>query len=100
MSLKTDMSADIGSVFLDDTEFAETRHVGNKPILCVMYPAGGDPADEMAVSTADWVLQARASDLPPNLTPGKNLTIDGKLWTVTEYTNDIGMGVVKLVRNH
>lgn len=99
MSLKDDMRADIDSVFLNDTEFAELRHVANRPILCVMYPAGGDPADEMAVAAADMVLQARAEELPPNLSAGKSLNVDGTLWTVTEYVNAYGMGVVKLVRN-
>jgi hypothetical protein len=99
MSLKDDMARDIRETFLNEDDFAETRTVAGRKIVCVLYEdAGSAGVDGMNVSQSSYTLQAAAKDLP-TLTVGDVLRIDGELWGIESFSIDYGMAVVKLTRN-
>lgn len=96
-SLKADMARDLTDTFLNEDEFAETRRVGNREMLSVLYETSESSAiDESGRTFKSYTLQVRAKDLP-SVRTGDSLTIDSRAYHVTNVRKDYGMVVVELV---
>ncbi len=99
MTLKADMARDINEVFLNEDDFAETRRVADRDILCVFYAEGrADGVDEYGVEAKPkHILQAATDDLP-SVHAGETLRIDGDLWEVRDVREEYGMTSLQLTR--
>lgn len=96
MNLKADMARDIGGVFLNEDDFAETRRVGGKIIKCVFYEGSESTADEdYGRSYKLYTLHAETRTLPP-LRVGDTLVVDNKTYTVNNVRDDYGMTTLEI----
>ena len=96
MSLKDDIAADIDS-FLDLSEFAALHVVEGREINAVLYDESIVVQDrEYSLTETQWTLQARTTDLPKNGEAGDALDIDGILYTVDTWREEMGMSVITL----
>lgn len=97
MSLKDDMAADVGNVFLNEDDFAERHVVEGRELTAVFYEDDLEPSDSnMGLVIKTFILQAKSGDMPPVRKPGATLDIDGRLFIVQTWKTDCGMSVVKL----
>ena len=96
MTLKADMARDIGAVFLNEDDFAETRRVGGKKIKCVFYEGSESTADDDYGRTYKlYTLHAETRALPP-LRVGDTLVVDNKTYTVNNVREDYGMTTLEI----
>lgn len=97
MSLKDDMAADMSEFFNID-EFAEPHVVAHKRILCVLYELNTSSRDDEGIIPQQWQMQAQRKDLPAVMRAGDTLNIDGVIWIIDAFKEEIGVGVATLTR--
>lgn len=97
MSLKDDMAADLAEFFNLD-EFAESHVVAKKRIDCILYELTTDSRDDEGIIPQQWQMQARRKDLPALLRAGDTLNIDGFIWIIDGFKDELGVAVVTLTR--
>lgn len=97
MSLKDDMQRDFGD-FFNLEEFAELHVVAGKQIQSVFYEQRNQERGNHGELPQQWEFQARKKDLPSILRAGDTLTIDGKVWIVNGFKDDMGVAVITLTR--
>ena len=96
MTLKADMARDIGAVFLNEDDFAETRRVGGKMIKCVFYEGSDSTADDdYGRSYKLYTMHAETRALPP-LRVGDTLVVDNKTYTVNNVRVDYDMTTLEI----
>lgn len=96
MTLKADMARDIGGVFLNLDDFAETLRVGGKMIKCVFYEGSDSTADDdYGRSYKLYTMHAETRALPP-LRVGDTLVVDNKTYTVNNVREDYGMTTLEI----
>ena len=96
MTLKSDMARDIGAVFLNEDDFAETSRVGGKKIKCVFYEGSESTADDdYGRSFKLYTMHAKTLALPP-LRVGDKLVVDNKTYTVSNVREDEGMTTLEI----
>lgn len=97
MAFKDEMKADI-AVFLNENEFAETHKVEGKNIVCVLDEddsnIGGGKI--LGVSEKQIRLFAKVEDLPARRQSGASLRIDGRLYEIDSWSDDIAVAVIVL----
>lgn len=93
------VAADRSSVFLDLEFFGETFTVEGKDIPLVIdndelkARQGGQ---DLAVADSATLFYARSEDLPPRRAPGSSLSINGRVCTIDDWQEDMGMATVAL----
>lgn len=97
MSLKDDMAADMSEFFNAD-EFAEYHVVAKKRILCILYELNTNSREPEGIIPQQWQMQAKRQDLPAAMRAGDTLNIDGQIWIIDAFKDDIGVAVVTLSR--
>ena len=97
MSLKDDMQRDFGD-FFNSEEFAELHVVAGKKIQSVLYELTSQERGIHGEQPQSWQMQARKQDLPSILRAGDTLTIDGKVWIINGFKDDMGVAVITLTR--
>lgn len=97
MSFKDDMAEDM-SEFFNLEEFGETHLVAKKQIPCVLYELNTNMPMEGDIIPKPWHLQAERKNLPAVMRAGDSLNIDGSIWTIEGYKDELGVAVVTLSR--
>lgn len=97
MSFKDDMVADM-DVFFDLEEYGESHLVAKKQIPCVLYELTTDSPNEGGIIPKRLQLQAERKTLPAVMRAGDTLNIDGSIWTIESYKDELGVAVVTLSR--
>lgn len=96
MSLKDDIASDLDK-FLDLSEFASRHVVNGREISAVLYDESIVVQDrEYSLTETQWTLQAKKEDLPEYGEAGDTLDIDGILYTVDTWRDEMGMIVITL----
>ena len=87
MTLKEQMSFDIGTVFLDTDEFAVTalyRHGAESKDISILMDFDQDPEGFTLPGQTMAIITAEAA-LLPDLAAGDSFEVDGRVWTVSAF---------------
>ena len=101
MTLKDEIENDIYETFLNEEDFAELHVVEHKEILCMFDDdklTDRQGSNELAVSDSTALLYAKSCDLPPRMPNGERIEIDGKIYTVDDWKENMGMSEIALKR--
>lgn len=99
MGFKDMVSNDRLSVFLDTHTFGESLLVEGKEIPVVLDSdklkelQGGQ---DLAVAESATLFYARVEDLPKRRSPGSSLKVNGRLCTIDEWQEDMGIATIAL----
>lgn len=99
MGFKDMVSRDRLSVFLDFATFGEELKVEGKTIPVVMdndqlkTKQGGQ---DLAVAESATLFYARSEDLPKRRIPGSTLTVNGRVCTIDDWQEDMGIATIVL----
>lgn len=105
MSLKTQIAADVKTVFMNEDEFAATiRYYGDRGLdytpsitFDALLDAVEDLQEEAEASVhTERVITIAAEDIPTNPAVGHELEVGGRLCRVREWTAD-GHGAIRLI---
>ena len=103
MSGFKDMVAeDRSRVFLDLDFFGQTAKVEGKDISIML---DNDTLQELqsgqdlAVAESATLFYARSEDLPPRRSPGQSLNVNGRIYTIDKWTEEMGMATIVLREN-
>ncbi len=100
MSLKELVEADRRRVFLASGDFADVHAVDGEPVVCVLDgDVRSQRAPEIGVEAGDVRLFAAAEDLGERREAGDVMDVDGRLYAVTSWQEDMGMAQVSLTGN-
>lgn len=97
MSLRDDIAADIESVFLGEDGFGDRRVIEGREMRAVFYDEEillENP--EYGLATRRWVLQVSTADLEYSKKSGATLEIDGRLYLVETWREELGICVISL----
>lgn len=99
MGFKDMVAADRLTVFLDLDVFGELLSVEGKEIPVVLdtdklkEKQGGQ---DLAVAESSTLFYARVEDLPERRLPGSTLNVNGRICTIDEWTEAMGMATIAL----
>lgn len=99
MSLKDEILADIDNIFLNEDDFGEKHIVNHKEIICMFDDeklTERQGSNELAVSVSSALLFAKTSDLPPKMVNGSRIEIDGKIYVIDDWKDNLGMSNIAL----
>lgn len=99
MSFKDMVAADRSVVFLNAEQFAVEATVEGRLIRIVTDDdrlKNRQGGQELAIAESSMLFYARVEDLPPHLTPGASLNINGRERIVDDYSVDMGIATVAL----
>lgn len=99
MSFKDEIAADLAAVFLQADEFADYHSIEGKQTLCVVDSDKGNQKGDGGMydlSEMDYVVMAKAEDLPPRKLPGSLLNLDGKELTIGTWDEQEGLTIIGL----
>lgn len=92
MTFKEQLHADLGDVFLNLEEFAETHLLRGQPLACIVDEGDSEAntgvadslrnASGLGLLTCDRKVLCRAVDVEPLPRPGEQIEMDGWLWLV------------------
>lgn len=95
--LKELADRDRRGVFVSLADFAEEHTVAGSLIACVIdSDVHAVSAPELGVESADFRLFAAAEDVAPRREAGDILEVDGSLYAVTSWQEDMGVARVSL----
>lgn len=99
MSAFHDMVArDIQDVILNLDEFASMHFVEGAEIPCVLQDEELQALDpSVSLGNTGLTLYAATQDLPARRATGSALDVDGVIYTVSSWTERMGLSTVKLV---
>ena len=93
------VAADRSAVFLDPEIFGEAYRIEGKTVVIVLdndelkKRQGGQ---DLAVAESSTLFYARVEDLPSRRAPGATLTVNGRVCTIDEWQEDMGMATIVL----
>ena len=96
---KAMVAADRRSTFLSVAEFGDRHTIDGKSIVCVLDDdalrerQGGQ---ELSVAESSLLLFAAVEDLPARRPAGESLTVDGRVYIVNDWREDMGLATVAL----
>lgn len=99
MGFKAMAAKDLSIVFLNIETFGEKHVVEGKEISILIdndqlkEKQGGQ---DLAIAESGTLFFARSMDLPPRRMPKSTLTVDGRVCTVDDWTEDMGLATVVL----
>lgn len=99
MSFKSQIEADITSVFLNGNEFAETHMIEGTAVVCVL---NSDTADKIKDGRilgnieADMIIFGKTSDLPRQRGPESIINVDGREMVVIKWGESEGVTEIAL----
>ena len=99
MGFREQVEADRARVFLDPELVGETFRVEGKDITLVLdndelkARQGGQ---DLAAAESATLFYARKEDLPPRRAAGSTLSVNGRLCTIDDWQEDMGMATVVL----
>lgn len=102
MGFKEQIEKDLAAVFLNLDEFAELRRIEGAKIPVVVDEDVMNPLKKgqiLGIVEADMLIYGKASDLPPDLEPGRLLNVDGREMIVAKSGEAMGMAEVALNQN-
>ena len=97
MGFREQVEADIGNVFLNPDEFAETHNLDGTELLAVVSMSRTRPKSGAASRNYDGLhgdfatVNIRKADFPRFPKEGENIRLDGKRYTVEECRDVMGM---------
>lgn len=99
-SFKELVERDRRQVFIAPADFAEEHIVDGETIACVIdSDVRATSAPELGVGSGDCRLFAAAEDLGRRREAGDILDIDGSLYAITAWQEDMGVAQVSLSAN-
>lgn len=103
MSSFQDMVAqDIHNVFLDLDEFGEIHRFAGRKVRCVFDEdqlKDRQGTDELNIGESTVLVFARCEDLPKRQVPGNTIDIDGRIYEIDDWREDMGMATLTLHQN-
>ncbi len=99
MTLKDEILADINNVFLSEDDFGGKHIVNHKEIICMFDDdklTERQGSNELAVSDSSALLFANSSDLPTRMPNGSRIEIDGKIYVIDDWKENLGMSEIVL----
>ena len=102
MDFKHQVCKDIGKVFLNIEEFADYHRIEGKMVAAVFDDEQLQKMKQgqmLGLVEADVLIFARQKDLPPHITPGSLLNVDGRELLVVDAAFDMGMAEIALKQN-
>lgn len=99
MGFKSMVARDIHATFLDIDTFGEKHKVEGREVAILVdndqlkAKQGGQ---DLAVAESGTLFFARSADLPPRRMPGSTLTVDSRVCTIDDWTEDMGLATVVL----
>ena len=99
---KAMVAADRRSTFLNLAEFGDKHRIDGKTVTAILDDdtlrerQGGQ---ELSVAESSLLLFAVVEDLPPRKPAGETLNIDGRLYIVDDWREDMGIATVTLGQN-
>lgn len=102
MGFKEMVAFDLCQTFFNFEEFAELHTIDGEEILAVIDNdelKERQGTQDLAVEDATTLLYCRSCDLPKKRKPGQTLTKDGRLCTVADWKEDMGMTTIVLQEN-
>lgn len=96
---KETVARDRAAVFLDPEFFGEVHRVEGKEITITLdndelkRRQGGQ---DLAVAESSTLFYALSEDLPSRRIPGSTLDVDGRLHTIDDWQEDMGMATIVL----
>ena len=99
MGFKDMVAHDRLRVFLDPSTFGEEMQVEGKTILVMLdndqlkTKQGGQ---DLAVAESGSLFYARSEDLPKRRIPGSTLNVNGRVCTIDDWTEDMGIATIVL----
>ncbi len=101
MNLKDEIAIDNKKVFLNLDEFGTEHFIDGKKTLCIYDDESlktRQGSNELSVSDSSLLIFAETSDLPPQKAHGEKLDIDGKIYVIDDWRNNMGMSEIALHR--
>lgn len=104
-SFKDMLQNDLAAVFINPDEFGEPYMVEGTEVILVMdedtlkeRQSGRElgVGAELGIAEATLLFHAKAEDLPSRKDPGATLNLDGRLYTVEDWQEDMGLATVAL----
>ncbi len=103
MSSFQDMVAnDIHNIFLNLDEYGEVHRISGRPVNCVFDDdqlKDRQGTDEISIGESTALIFAACGDLPKRKVPGNVLDIDGRIYEVDDWREDMGMATITLHQN-
>lgn len=99
MGFKAMVAADRSKTFLAEEFFGTLATVDGKKIPVVIdndQLKNRQGGQELAIADSMTLLYANTEDLPANLAPGKNLSINGRECLIDDYSEAEGLSTVIL----
>ena len=94
------VARDIEEIYLDGEAFASLHIVDGKEIICVCdEDSYADRASELGITSEGMRLFAESGDLGDERRAGDVMAVDGKLYAVEEWQEDMGVATVTLRSN-
>ena len=101
-SFKDMVARDLRSTFLNLEEYGEPHRVEGKEITIVVDEdalkelSGGQ---KLGIAESSLLFCAAVEDLPPRRPAGEGLNVDGREYTVLDWSEDVGLATVALGQN-
>lgn len=101
-SFKDMIARDLRSTFLNLEEYGELHRVEGKEITIVVDEdalkelSGGQ---KLGIAESSLLFCAAVEDLPPRRPAGEGLNVDGREYTVLDWSEDVGLATVALGQN-
>ena len=91
--LQRQIATDIQNTAMSMLEFAATRQVNGKPLICVFNDDAtmGQRDDGIFLSGFELYYHAEAENAPRRPRVGARITIDGRMGTVTRTSDTLGI---------
>lgn len=102
MGFKEMVQEDISRVFLNPCEFGEFHSIDGVEIPIVVDNdelKRRQSGEELAIEEATTLFYCRTCDLPKKRKPGQSMNKDGRLCTVADIKDDMGVTTVVLEEN-
>lgn len=101
MAFKDAVSRD-RATFIDFDFFGERRHIdGNEIVIVVDDDALKErqSGQEYAVAESSLLFYAKVEDLPARRAAGSGMNIDGRIYIIDDWAEDMGVATVTLHEN-
>lgn len=96
------VSQDIASVFFNLSEYGEVHRVAGKNISCMFDEdqlKDRQGTDEVNIGEATTLLFARCVDLPRRTVPGNTIDVDGRIYVIDDWREDLGVATISMHQN-
>ena len=100
MGFREQVEADRHAVFVNLSEFGEVHRIDRVQVRAVIDQRERTERDlDMGLSGDGLRIFARSEDMPPKRNVNQPLTVDGIVYVVESWTEDMGIAEVTVVRS-